>query len=302
MVNYQKMPAEVRTLITRKLRMLKENRDREWQRVILSARNELKGKISVQILSTPAPVLGARGPFLGSSKQNVGGAIQQHGSSIVLSVYRQIANEAMNMTVKWPGGIWTEISSTLGKTMSGPIEAQELDSIVDDNSWNYWQLPFPLDYIEPNVFKGIVKDEAARWALDFTPTFGRQFAIEVTAWQGKIKNAARSAREAVGIAIAEYVLAQKRIASAAAAAVATAASTGPEMAAVTAEVSTTPQNIIRQAGKLGTQAMYEVWRKKYRELKRKNPNKVDTEISKMIKKMDIAQGRDSETIRKQMVK
>ena len=48
--------------------------------------------------------------------------------------------------------------------------------------------------------------------------------------------------------------------------------------------------------------MYESWRKEYRTLKRKNPKKSDTWCSLQIEKMEIAQDRDAETIRKRMKK
>jgi len=54
--------------------------------------------------------------------------------------------------------------------------------------------------------------------------------------------------------------------------------------------------------KLATQAMYQDWRDKYLELKKNHPYQSDNWISMKIARMDIAQGRDSETIRKNMKK
>jgi hypothetical protein len=48
--------------------------------------------------------------------------------------------------------------------------------------------------------------------------------------------------------------------------------------------------------------MYGQWRKAYRELKKKRPNMSDVWYSQQIAKLDIALGRDAETIRKQMKK
>ena len=48
--------------------------------------------------------------------------------------------------------------------------------------------------------------------------------------------------------------------------------------------------------------MHASWQKKYRELKRSKPGKTDTWYAQQIAKMDIAQGRDAETIRKNMKK
>lgn len=64
----------------------------------------------------------------------------------------------------------------------------------------------------------------------------------------------------------------------------------------------TPNTVRREARKLDTEAMREQWRKKYRELKKKNPDKTDVWISQQIAKLKIAQERDSETIRKEMTK
>lgn len=72
--------------------------------------------------------------------------------------------------------------------------------------------------------------------------------------------------------------------------------------ATTADPRYTPSNARREARKLGTQAMYESWRKEYRTLKRKNPKKSDTWCSLQIEKMELAQDRDAETIRKRMKK
>ncbi|NTW87649.1 MAG: hypothetical protein HGB26_00655 [Desulfobulbaceae bacterium] len=58
----------------------------------------------------------------------------------------------------------------------------------------------------------------------------------------------------------------------------------------------------REARKLDTQTMYANWQKKYRELKRSKPGNSDRWYAMQIAKMDIASGRDVETIRKNMKK
>jgi hypothetical protein len=60
----------------------------------------------------------------------------------------------------------------------------------------------------------------------------------------------------------------------------------------------TPSNAKREVRKLDTQAMYQDWQKEYRKLVKGNPNKSDVWYSQQIAKMEIAQGRDAETIRK----
>ncbi len=72
--------------------------------------------------------------------------------------------------------------------------------------------------------------------------------------------------------------------------------------ATTADPRYTPSNARREAGKLDTQAKYEGWRKEYRDLKRKRPNKSDVWYSLQIAKLPIANGRNPETIRKRMKK
>ncbi|MBN1548946.1 MAG: hypothetical protein JW902_20010 [Syntrophaceae bacterium] len=71
-------------------------------------------------------------------------------------------------------------------------------------------------------------------------------------------------------------------------------------AASTADDRYTPNNVRREARKLATQAMYESWRKEYRALRKRHPGMSDVWYSLQIAKMEIARGRDPETIRKQM--
>lgn len=72
--------------------------------------------------------------------------------------------------------------------------------------------------------------------------------------------------------------------------------------AATVDPRYTPSNARREVRKLGTQAMYEGWRKEYRTLQKKHRNMSDVWHSQQIAKMDIAQGRGAETIRKHMKK
>lgn len=71
-------------------------------------------------------------------------------------------------------------------------------------------------------------------------------------------------------------------------------------ATTTADNRYTPNNARREVHKLDTQAKYESWRKAYREWLKKRPGMSDVWYSQQIAKMDIAQGRDEETIRKKM--
>jgi hypothetical protein len=71
-------------------------------------------------------------------------------------------------------------------------------------------------------------------------------------------------------------------------------------AATTGDSRYTPSNMQREARKLKTQALHESWRKEFRALKKRRPGMSDMGYSKLIAKMEIAQGRSAETIRKHM--
>lgn len=64
----------------------------------------------------------------------------------------------------------------------------------------------------------------------------------------------------------------------------------------------TPDVSKQEARKLATQAMHQDWHDEYLALKQKHPHRPDTWLSMKIAKLDIAQGKDSETIRKNMKK
>lgn len=70
--------------------------------------------------------------------------------------------------------------------------------------------------------------------------------------------------------------------------------------AATADDRYTPNNARREARKLDTQAMYESWRKEYRAFRKRHPDMSDTWYAQQIAKMDIAKGREAETIRKRI--
>lgn len=72
--------------------------------------------------------------------------------------------------------------------------------------------------------------------------------------------------------------------------------------ATTADSRYTPSSARREATKLDTQARYACWRKEYRALKKKRPNRSDVWCARQIAKQGIAVGRSPETIRKHMKK
>jgi hypothetical protein len=71
-------------------------------------------------------------------------------------------------------------------------------------------------------------------------------------------------------------------------------------ASTTADERYTKSNARREARKLDTQAMYGSWQRAYSEWQKKHPGMSDTWYSQQIARMEIANGRDSETIRKHM--
>lgn len=68
----------------------------------------------------------------------------------------------------------------------------------------------------------------------------------------------------------------------------------------TADDRYTPNNARREARKLDTAAMHESWQKEYRALKKRRPGMSEIWYSQQIAKMEIANGRSADTIRKKM--
>jgi hypothetical protein len=64
--------------------------------------------------------------------------------------------------------------------------------------------------------------------------------------------------------------------------------------------SYTPNTDIREANKLKTQEMYQDWNDAYLDVLKRHPTKSDTWYSQQISKLPVAQGKSSETIRKNM--
>ncbi len=70
--------------------------------------------------------------------------------------------------------------------------------------------------------------------------------------------------------------------------------------ATTADPRYTPSKVRGEARKLDTQKRHKSWQKAYRDLKRRDPKRSDTQYAQKIAKLDIAAGRSAETIRKHM--
>ncbi len=71
-------------------------------------------------------------------------------------------------------------------------------------------------------------------------------------------------------------------------------------ASTTADAHYTPSNARREARKLDTKARHKTWQKAYRKLKKRHPGASDNWCAIQISRMEIADGRRSETIRKNM--
>ena len=72
--------------------------------------------------------------------------------------------------------------------------------------------------------------------------------------------------------------------------------------ATTADSRYTPSNARRVARKLDTKDLYECWQKEYRSLKKRRQEMSDVWCSQQIARMEVAKGRNAETIRKHMKK
>ena len=72
--------------------------------------------------------------------------------------------------------------------------------------------------------------------------------------------------------------------------------------AITSDTRYTPSKARREARKLDTRGVYESWKKAYRDLKKQRSNRSDVWYAQQIAKMDVAAGRNAETIRKHMKK
>lgn len=68
----------------------------------------------------------------------------------------------------------------------------------------------------------------------------------------------------------------------------------------TADKRYTPSVVRRENGKLETRALHDSWKAQHKILSKKHPDMSDSWIAGKIAKMDIAMGRDAETIRKNM--
>lgn len=185
------LPREVLRLITRKLR----HGQREQEKLLISANQTTYSKMHDEVVANiRARALGAA--FI----------------SVPLAAYHDVVANAMVLTKEWPGIVWAIIASTLEKTKVLVGDGSVLHKIVDEFSWAAGQRPFTLSNIDPERFKGMVQRMAGGLGIiqpGILAEFDRQLRHAAGAAQCGITNAANYAREDVGIAIEDYLLAQQ---------------------------------------------------------------------------------------------
>lgn len=262
---HQKLPDEVLSIINRKLRHLRREQEKRLVGIMQAASTKLHRKMFEDIKS---------------------GSLGRALITVPVSVYSDIIEKVITMTKEWPEIVWEAIESILEKGQIASVQSQELNAIVDEHAWPISKHPFTLDYIESKRFKKSVHRDVRRLGIDdqdLLISFDSRLSHEAAKGEGSLINIAWHERERIGIAIDEYVVAQHRT-------------------PLAVDQRYTPSNARREARKLDTQAMYKTWRKAYRNLKKKNPHITDVWCSQKIAKMDIARGRNAETIRKNMKK
>ena len=179
------LPAEVQSLIQRKLRHLRMEYDRKWPDITKAAYSKMDAGIVESMKS------GRQG---------------QATVAIPISAYREIVAGAVNMTRDWPQTVWEAIVSILDKAQVGPVEEKELHAIVAEHVWPIGQEPFTMRYIDADRFKESVSRELRRRGMTPAQSFERNLSLEAATGQCGISNTARHERERIGIAIAEYII------------------------------------------------------------------------------------------------
>lgn len=197
--------------------------------------------------------------------------------SASLKVYDEFAAYATKTTYEWPETLWKTIIGTLEAKNVAILDSSTLQAMVDKHCWGFNDEPFTLTYVNAERFMGVVHSYASRYgnARDKLDEFDRQLRFAASAVRCGTINRARHAREKLQIAIDEYVLTQR-----------------------SKNESKLPPPSRREVRKHHTNATHKAWQQEYRRLKKKHPAKSDTWCANQIAKMDIAQGRNAETIRK----
>lgn len=190
------LPEDVRNLIVRRLNHKRGEHQRLWRDTQVSIYSKLRKKI-LECLS-----LGQTGrTFI----------------TIPLEVYGELVSNARAVTNEWPSVVWETIRTTLQNVNVITGDGVELNAIVDEFSWSIEGSPFTLDYIAPTRFLKTTKMEARHYGgmrSDTRAEFERLLALKAGAAESGIRNWGRAARENVGIAIDEYLVAAEQSPSA----------------------------------------------------------------------------------------
>jgi hypothetical protein len=181
------LPDPVRSLMERKLGLLKRELEQEYigskQRAFSKLRDGMRANMSTS-------------------------AIGKVLISVPIEVYREMAANVLSMTKHWPMAVWDAIAHVLDKAELRMADASALSAIVDKFAWSHDQAPFTLDYIQPERFRDSVFRSASRYGIgddDMKSSFERQLDLVAASFSAGILNQGRQAREAVAIAIDEYV-------------------------------------------------------------------------------------------------
>ena len=270
------LPDDLKSLIVRKLRHQRREHDARQRSAIQSAYTKLRAELSTNLKA------GQTGRMYESSP---------------LAAYSEIVASAVASTKEWPIEVWQTVSSILIKRPDVQVDRQELNALVDEWSWNRTQPPFPLGRIESERFQEVIGRELGKYGMsqEMTASFNRSLSLAADSAECNIRNTARHAREAVSIAIDEYLLEHSEQPSPR-----TSSRDGHNSCdadpAQPRNTRYTPSTVRREAGKLDTQDMYDRWKKEYRSLKKSHPGQSGVWYSKKIAKMDIGQDRKASTI------
>lgn len=262
----QSLPIEVKEFIERKIRHRRGELKRRW----VGSTTVIYSKLRADILEC----IQAR-------------RLKRVFTAAPLATYKALVATANDLTTEWPSTVWDSIISVLAKAGAPRPGRDELNAMVDKFAWAIDAPPFTLDYISTKRLRELVAREASRYGLaPFPPdaSVNRQWNIDESSAKASFVNNARVAREGISIAIDEYLVEQRTV----------------DISVPSAQY--TRNTARREARKLNTADMHAQWQKEYRALKKKKPNMSDVWYSQQIAKMDIAQGREAETIRKNMKK
>lgn len=262
----QGLPIEVKELIERKIRHRRGELERRWA----GSTPVIYSKLRADIMEC----IHAR-------------RLRRVFTTAPLAAYKTLVANANDLTTEWPSTVWDSITSVLAKAGAPCAGRDELNAMVDKFAWAIDAPPFTLDYINAEHLREMVARQASSYGLaPFPPdaSVNRQWNIDESLAKALLVNNARRAREGVSIAIDEYLVGQRVV----------------DFSVPNSRY--TRNTVRREARKLNTAAMYAQWQKEYRALQKKRPNMTDVWYSQQIAKLKMAQGREAETIRKNMKK